>query len=173
MTTVASGVPVIASAEEAIAVAQTYADSLHDGVIERDRTGGVPYEALARLDASGLTAITVPRACGGPELSVEVLAEVIRRIAAVDPAIAQAPQGHFLLVDVLAVWGSEPARERLFAEVLAGGRLGNALAERGGQHAQDLSTRLRAADGGLRLSGRKYYCTGAISSRWVGRQRAG
>jgi SfnB family sulfur acquisition oxidoreductase len=168
MTTVASSVPLIASPEEAIAVAQTYADSLHAGVIERDRAGAVPYEDLARLDASGLTALTVPRAYGGPELSVEVLAEVIRRIAAVDPAIAQAPQGHFLLVDVLALWGSESARERLFAEVLAGCRLGNALAERGGKHAQDLSTRLHAGDGGLRLSGRKYYCTGAISSRWVG-----
>jgi SfnB family sulfur acquisition oxidoreductase len=168
MTTVVSGVPVIASAEEAISVAQTYADSLHEEVMERDRAGVVPYGALARLDASGLAAITVPRAYGGPELSVEVLAEVIRRIAAVDPAIAQAPQGHFLLVDVLAVWGSEPARERLFAEVLAGGRLGNALAERGGKHAQDLSTRLSSGDGGLRLNGRKYYCTGAISSRWVG-----
>ena len=168
MTTVAASAPAIASADEAIAVAQTFADSLHEGVIERDRAGAVPYEALARLDASGLLAITVPQAYGGPELSVEVLAEVIRRIAAVDPAIAQAPQGHFLLVDVLAVWGSEPARERLFAEVLAGARLGNALAERGGKHAQDLSTRLAWENGRPRVSGRKYYCTGAISSRWVG-----
>ena len=31
-----------------------------------------------------------------------VLAEVIRAIAAVDPAIAQVPQAHFLFVDVLA-----------------------------------------------------------------------
>ena len=31
-----------------------------------------------------------------------VLAEVIRTIAAVDPAIAQVPQAHFLFVDVLA-----------------------------------------------------------------------
>jgi hypothetical protein len=41
-------------------------------------------------------------------------------------------------VDVLAVLGPPEQRRRLFAEVLAGGRLGNGLAERGGQHAQDL-----------------------------------
>jgi SfnB family sulfur acquisition oxidoreductase len=119
---------------------------------------------LAELDASGLLAITVPRAYGGTDVSMVTLAEVIRTIAAVDPAIAQVPQGHFLMVDVLAVWGTELQRRLLFGEVLAGGRLGNALAERGGRHAQDLRTRLR---GGRRLDGRKYYCTGALTSRWI------
>ncbi len=95
------------------------------------------------------------------------LAEVIRRIAAVDPAVAQAPQGHYLIVDVLAVWGNEAQRARLFSEVLAGGRFGNALAERGGAHAQDLTTRVTREAGRLRLDGRKYYCTGALTSRWM------
>ncbi len=97
-----------------------------------------------------------------------VLAEVIRTIAAVDPAIAQVPQAHFLFVDVLATHGSPAQQQRLFAEVLAGARLGNGLAERGGQHAQDLKTRLLSGPAGLRLDGRKYYCTGAISARWIG-----
>ncbi len=64
-----------------------------------------------------------------------------RILAAVDPAIAQVPQAHYLFVDVLAVWGSEQQRARLFGDVLAGARIGNALAERGGQHAQDLKVR--------------------------------
>jgi SfnB family sulfur acquisition oxidoreductase len=160
--------PVIASHQEAITIADAYAESIADGVIERDRAGELPAAELARLDTSGLLAITVPREYGGPELSPLTLVEVIRRIAAVDPAIAQAPQGHFLLVDVLAVWGGETARRRLFGEVLAGRRLGNALAERGGRHAQDLKTRLRATPAGLRLDGRKYYCTGALSSHVIG-----
>jgi SfnB family sulfur acquisition oxidoreductase len=137
-------------------------------VIERDRTGALPIEQLARLDASGLLAITIPAEYGGDDLSVATLTEVIRRIATVDSAIAQAPQGHFLLVDVLAVWATDAQRRRLFAEVLAGGRIGNALAERGGRHALDLKTRLNATPDGLRLDGRKYYCTGALSSRWIG-----
>ena len=158
----------VSSASQALAVARDYAASLASGVIERDRAGTVPWADLAALDASGLLGITVPATHGGPDLSPVVLAEVVRTIAAVDPAIAQVPQGHFLFVDVLATMGSAAQQQRLFADVLAGARLGNGLAERGGQHAQDLKTRLYRTPGGLRLDGRKYYCTGAISARWIG-----
>jgi SfnB family sulfur acquisition oxidoreductase len=160
-------VPVL-TATDALAAASAYAAALIRGVIERDRAGAVPWAELAALDASGLLGITVPAAHGGPDLSPVVLAEVIRTIAAVDPAIAQIPQAHFLFVDVLATRGHPDQRRRLFADVLAGARLGNGLAERGGQHAQDLRTKLRRRAGGLRLDGRKYYCTGAVSARWIG-----
>jgi alkylation response protein AidB-like acyl-CoA dehydrogenase len=89
---------------------------------------------------------------------------VTRVVAAVDPAIAQVPQAHYLFVDVLAVWGTAQRRARLLRDVLAGARIGNALAERGGTHAQDLRTRIDA-DGVL--NGIKYYCTGALTSRWI------
>lgn len=94
------------SAAEAVEAAQAYAASLTSGVIERDRTGSVPWAELAALDASGLLAITVPAAHGGPDLSPVALAEVIRLIAAVDPAIAQVTQPHFLFIDGLATLGS-------------------------------------------------------------------
>jgi SfnB family sulfur acquisition oxidoreductase len=159
---------VISSHEEALAAADAFAESLRDTVIERDRSGALPVQELARLDASGLLGVTVPAADGGPELGSVTLTEVARRIAAVDPAIAQAAQAHFLMVDVLAIWGTELQRRVLFSEVLSGGRLGNALAERGGAHAQDLKTRVQLRDGEPRLDGRKYYCTGALTSRWIG-----
>ena len=159
---------VLSSATETAEAARAYAASLASGVIERDRAGSVPWAELAALDASGLLAITVPAAHGGPELSPVVLAEVIRTIAAVDPAIAQVPQAHFLFVDAVATIGTTAQRRRLFADVLAGARLGSGAVERGGQHAQDLKTRLRREPDGLRLDGRKYYCTGAISARWIG-----
>jgi SfnB family sulfur acquisition oxidoreductase len=160
--------PAIGTADEAIAVAQAFAAGIAGGVIERDRAGRVPYAELGAFDASGLLSLTVPAEYGGPDLPPSVLAEVIRIIAAVDPAIAQVPQAHYLFTDVLAVWGSHEQKQRLLGEVLAGGRLSNGLAERGGQHAQDLKTRLHVQDGRLLLSGRKYYCTGAISARWLG-----
>jgi SfnB family sulfur acquisition oxidoreductase len=157
----------ITTHEQAVSAARGYAASIAEGAIERDRAGTVPFAALAALDASGLLAITIPREYGGAGLSAVSLTEVIREIAKVDPAIAQSPQGHFLMVDVLAVYGTEAQRERLFTEVLNGGRIGSALAERGNVHAQDLTTRLRGADGDQELDGRKYYCTGGITSRWL------
>jgi SfnB family sulfur acquisition oxidoreductase len=181
-----AAVPLLRGAAEAVAAATAYAESVADGVIGRDRAGAdrPPVAELARLDASGLLGITVPRAHGGPGHGATVLAEVIAAIAAVDPALAQAPQGHFLFCDVLAVWGSPEQQRLLFGEILRGGRLGNGQAERGGQHAQDLKTRLRgwpAAPGarerdvaaaltsaGPRLSGKKYYTTGSLTARWIG-----
>ncbi len=164
MTATSIAPPLLASDAEAIVAARELADAITPGVIDRDRTGAVPVTELAELDASGLLAITVPRAHGGTDVSMVTLAEVIRTIAAIDPAIAQVPQGHFLIVDVLAVWGTDHQRQQLFGEALTGGRFGNALSERGGRHAQDLTTRLRD---GRRLDGRKYYCTGALSARWI------
>jgi SfnB family sulfur acquisition oxidoreductase len=158
----------LASASEAIAAAREYAASIADGAIARDRAGTVPTEELAAFDASGLLAITVPVEYGGPGLPASVLAEVVRTIAAVDPAVAQVPQGHYLLVDVLSVYGTDAQRGRLFPVVLDGGRLGNALAERGGQHAQDLKTRVFRDGAVTRLAGRKYYTTGAITASWLG-----
>jgi SfnB family sulfur acquisition oxidoreductase len=158
-------VPHIDSHDAAVSAAHRVAEALAPGVVERDRAGAdlVPSEVLAALDASGLLAITVPAADGGPGLGPATLAEVTRIIAAVDPSIAQVPQAHYLLVDVLAVHATAAARKRLLGDVLAGRRLGNALAERGGKHAQDLKTRLA----GGRLTGVKYYCTGALTSTWI------
>ncbi|GIF16071.1 acyl-CoA dehydrogenase family protein [Actinoplanes teichomyceticus] len=151
--------------DEAVAAAHRLAAELAPGAIQRDRAGAtvIPSEALAALDSSGLLAITVPAADGGPGLGPRTLAEVGRIVAAADPAIAQVPQAHFLMVDVLTVHGGPQTRKRLFGEVLAGRRLGNALAERGGKHAQDLRTRI--SDG--RLDGVKYYTTGALTCAWI------
>ncbi|MGX6607532.1 acyl-CoA dehydrogenase family protein [Micromonosporaceae bacterium Da 78-11] len=157
--------PPLQSHDEAVAAAHALAAVLAPGAIERDRDGAevVPREALDLLDASGLLAVTVPVADGGPALGPVTLAEVTRIVAAADPAIAQVPQAHFLLVDVLAVHAGPELRKRLFTDVLAGRRIGNALAERGGRHAQDLTTRVH--DG--RLDGVKYYTTGALTSSWI------
>jgi SfnB family sulfur acquisition oxidoreductase len=159
--------PLLETADAALAAARAYAAEIAPGAADRDRAGAVPRAELAALDRSGLLAITVPAADGGPELPPPVLADVVRVIAAADPAIAQVPQAHWLFVDVLAVWGSPAQRARILGDVLAGARIGNGLAERGGLHAQDLRTRLEDGPDGPRLNGRKYYCTGTITSRWV------
>jgi SfnB family sulfur acquisition oxidoreductase len=176
--------PLFRTAEQAAAAAGAYARSIAGGASQRDRDGAVPAAELAALDATGLLSITVPRDAGGPELGAAALAEVVRVIAAADPAIAQPLQPHFLMTDVIAIWGTPALKRDLFAEILDGGRFGNAAAERGGQHAQDLKTRLRgfpaapgavngagpahASPAGVTLTGKKYYTTGSLTARWIG-----
>src|ERR1700728_2675923 len=128
MSSTATIAPRLGSAAEAVAARDAFAESPTDSVIQRDRSWALRVAELQRFDATGLAAITVPERDGGPDLPMTTLVEVIRRIAAVDPALAQAPQAHYLMVDVLAVWGDDHQRATLFSEVLAGGRLGNALA---------------------------------------------
>ncbi|BBH70424.1 SfnB family sulfur acquisition oxidoreductase [Actinoplanes sp. OR16] len=151
--------------DEAVTAAHRLAAELAPGAIQRDRDGAtvIPSAALAALDGSGLLGITIPAADGGPGLGPRTLAEVTRILATADPAVAQVPQGHFLMIDILAVHGSADARAHLFGDVLAGKRLGNGLAERGGKHAQDLRTRIVDS----RLNGVKFYTTGALTSAWI------
>ena len=159
--------PPALSTTGALTAATRYADEISDGVIGRDRDGSLPVAELAAFDASGLLAITVPRADGGADLDMATLAEVARTIAAVDPAVAQGPQAHYLMVDVVVVAGSDAQRARLLGDVVSGRRIASALAERGGAHAQDLQTRLRPDRGRLVLEGRKYYATGALTAHWL------
>ncbi|MDQ8043287.1 MAG: acyl-CoA dehydrogenase family protein [Patulibacter sp.] len=161
-------VPVLRTHADAVAAAHEYAEAIRPGTAERERAGGVPWTELERLGRSGLTAIGVPSAYDGPELGFSTIAEVVRVIAAVDPAIAQQLQPNFMFSLLLWELGHADGAARIAQVLLSGGRVANAAAERGGAHAQDLRTRLlRAPDGTLRLHGTKYYCTGAISSDWI------
>lgn len=160
--------PVLRTHEAAVGAARSVAAVAAPGASQRDQHGGVPWEPLAALDASGLLSILLPSSLDGPELGAATLAEVIRILAVADPAVAQTPQAHYLFTQVAWEVGSSSARARLAQTVLAGGRVGNAVAERGGSHAQDLRVRLQAGDGDqLALSGTKYYATGAISSALI------
>jgi SfnB family sulfur acquisition oxidoreductase len=163
-----AGVAVLGSDAEALAAADAYAGAIRPGAVERDREGRLPFAELEALARTGLLGIRVPRAHGGAEVASATLVEVVRRIAVADPAIAQIPQNHWAFVETITRFGADEQREVFCAEFLRGARLGNALAERGGRTPRDWITRLATrADGTLRLDGRKYYCTGALTAQWI------
>ena len=68
---------------------------------------------------------------------------------------------------MLRVNGSEAQKQRLYAEVLAGVRFGNALAELGTKTAHDRTTRLTRDGEVFRINGRKFYATGAIYAQRI------
>ncbi|KKB99959.1 SfnB family sulfur acquisition oxidoreductase [Mycolicibacter arupensis] len=152
---------------QVVATAEAFADAVRFSAADRDRAGAVPRAEAAQFDDLGLPAITVPAEDGGDGLGARTLAEVIRIIAAADPALAQIPQGHYLAVDILRLLGTSQQRTRILPAVVNGARIAPVLAERGGHHAQDLKTRLVADGTGWRIEGVKYYCTGAITSHWL------
>lgn len=161
-------VVVLRSDEEAIAAAHALAAELAPGAAQRDLEGAVPVEALEALRRSGLLGITVPPEFGGAGVTFETVADVLRILGAADPAIAQVPQNHFGFVGNVDEAGTPEQRELFLTEVLRGARFGNAMSERGTKDIASYGTRLRAAgDGTYRLTGRKYYCTGALTADWI------
>lgn len=161
-------VHVIASDAEAIEVAERLAPRIAEGASARDRERTIPSEPLDWLSDAGLFGITVPREYGGAGVSYETLTRVFQIISAADGALGQLPQNHFVFVDAVRQDGTNAQKAFFFAEFLAGKRLGNAQAERGGSSALDLKTRvLPAGSGGLRLNGTKFYATGALTADWI------
>ena len=161
-------VPVLGP-EDAVLVARELAAEFEVGAAERDLERVIPEMQLDALSASGLLALTVPRAYGGADGSTATLTEVVRIIAAGDPSVAQIPHSHFVYVNALRHQGTPAQQAFLFGEVLAGKRLGNAQSEIGTKHAREFrSTLTRTADErAWELSGEKGYCTGALLAHWI------
>lgn len=152
---------------EALHIARTMAEDFKQQSATRDRERRLPYEELQAFSRSGLWGISVPKAYGGAGVSNVTLAEVIRIVSAADASLGQIPQNHFYALEVLRVNGSPAQQARLYAEVLAGQRFGNALAELGTKTAHDRTTRLSRDGNGWRINGRKFYATGALYAQRI------
>jgi len=166
-TQAATAIAVIRDDVEALAVARSLADQFKQHSAVRDRERRLPHLELGQFSRSGLWGISVPKAFGGAGVSSVTLAEVIRLISAADGSLGQIPQNHFYALEVLRVNGRPEQQKRLYAEVLAGQRFGNALAELGTKTAHDRTTRLSRDGKGWRINGRKFYSTGALYAQRI------
>ncbi|NBA97234.1 SfnB family sulfur acquisition oxidoreductase [Pseudomonas sp. R5(2019)] len=160
-------VAVIQTDAQALDVARQLAVYLRQDCVLRDRERRLPHPELEVFSHSGLWGISVPKRFGGAGVSNVTLAQVIRLIAQADASIGQIPQNHFYALEVLRVNGDPAQQQRLFAEVLAGQRFGNALAELGTATAHDRTTRLTRDGDHYRINGRKFYATGAIYAQRI------
>ena len=167
MSLISKQVPVIHSDAEALRVARELAAHFKRDSALRDRERRLPFDELELFSHTGLWGITVPKAYGGAGVSNVTLAQVVALIAAADASLGQIPQNHFYALEVLRVNGSHEQKQRLYAEVLAGHRFGNALSEIGTKTAHDRTTHLARAEHGYRITGRKFYATGALYAQRI------
>ncbi|RMD01334.1 SfnB family sulfur acquisition oxidoreductase [Aquitalea palustris] len=156
----------IASDEEALQLAQRLAADFAPDAARRDRERILPWAELESFSQSGLWGITVPREFGGAGVSHVTLAEVIATISSADGSLAQIPQNHYYALEVLRVGGSAAQKRFFYGLALDGVRFGNALAEIGHKDYQR-RTRLTPEGKGYRVSGQKFYCTGALYAQWI------
>ncbi|GCB52950.1 SfnB family sulfur acquisition oxidoreductase [Streptomyces sp. NL15-2K] len=159
---------VIADDAEAVAVAAELAAKFVREAALRDAERILPRAELDEVSDSGLLGITVPRSHGGAQVSTRTLGEVVRLLSAADASIGQIPQNHFFFVEVLKENGTTEQHDFYYAELLAGRRFGNALAEKGTKHALEFATRIQPRpDGSYTLTGTKNYATGALFAHWI------
>lgn len=153
---------VVTEDDKAIQAARSLAEKAKVGAVARDQQRIYPRELLDQFTQIGLGSISVPRAFGGGGLSYQTLAEVFRLISASDPSLGQIPQNHFGLIQFILGEGSAAQQQKLLQAVVSGKRLGNGGPEKNTRHTRDVQARLLSTEQGLRLTGEKFYSTGAL-----------
>ncbi len=135
-----------------------------EGAAERERDRVAPHDLFRLIGRSGLGALRVPVAYGGPGGSLRELFELVIRLAAADSNVAQSLRAHFHFVEGRLAAAGEHERERWLPEVVEGLLFGNATVERTTRDMFGFETKLVREGGGLRLRGTKYYSTGSLYS---------
>lgn len=157
----------LTSEAEALAAAHAAAREIaalaHDAALN----DAVPYRASEILSASGVTSIYVPKELGGLGASIETVVEVVRIISAADGGVGQILQIHNVMIRGVFGRPDDEFRARLVADILAGKRFGNALAEGRGKLKGGLTNLDQDADGQWRLNGRKTFATGCFLAEWI------
>ncbi|MDT4798205.1 Dibenzothiophene desulfurization enzyme C [compost metagenome] len=157
----------IESDAQALRAAHEVAQQAREDAARRDRERELPWRELELFTRLGLGGIRIPRQYGGAEVSHVTLAEVFRIICAADPALGQIPQNQFGLLSVIDNVGSEVQKRKVYAGIIDGRRLANAGPERNTKNTLEIKARISRTDEGLKLSGEKFYSTGALFAHWV------
>ncbi|MBI6899381.1 monooxygenase [Pseudomonas putida] len=153
---------------EAIDIARQVAGEIAALAADPGNNRPLPRRQAELLSSSGLTAIGVPTQFGGLGASVATIVETVRLVSSADGGVGQLLQIHNVMLRGVLGGYPDEVRDRVLADVLAGKRLGNALAEVGGKNKFALKTRVeRRADGKLVLNGSKFYSTGAYLAEWI------
>ncbi len=158
---------VLRSDAEALQAARELAETAREQAARRDQQRKLPWAEIELFTRSGLGSITVPKAHGGPDVSFATVAEVFRIISAADPALGQIPQNQFGILQLLRVTATQAQQALIFRSVLDGWRIGNAGPERGTKDTLTLKARITRHGDGYRISGEKFYSTGALFAHWV------
>lgn len=155
---------------EAIAAARRLAEQFRVGAVRRDQERILPWAELDAFSASGLGAITVPRAFGGADLSNVTLAEVIATVASADGSLGQLPQNQLAFYRMLHYTDADNVKRWVYAKALDGYRFSSALAETHSRTTKDITARARRDGDDWIISGRKGYATAALYAHYVGVQ---
>jgi alkylation response protein AidB-like acyl-CoA dehydrogenase len=149
------------------------------GAGERDQSGEHPYALVRALADAGFGRLRVPVEYGGLDVDLPTLFELLAEAGRADSNIPQIWRGHFSTTEILRAENDGKLREKWLGAIGDGAVFGNAQSEpatvvahavaTGAQPGDwTITTRLSpGADGTCRLTGTKFYSTGARYADYI------
>lgn len=161
-----TSVHIVRSDAEALEIVTRLAAEFRKGAQARDQNRILPADEIGELTRNGIFGVAVPKEFGGAGVSARTIADIFRILSEADPGIGQIPQNHFCWLPLFS--NGTPEQEAFFyGRILAGDRIGNAHSEDTRKRPGDYEHQLTRVPGGWRITGRKYYSTGAIFAQWI------
>jgi alkylation response protein AidB-like acyl-CoA dehydrogenase len=148
-------VPVLASYDEAMAVARSLGPRLRDRIPEAEKLRRLPDATVADLLESGLCGVMKPRRFGGSELGAETLIDVSAELAAQCTSSGWVYMLWASHMWLLALWPAA-AQEEMFADP---GMVASSVVSTAGE--------VTRADGGYRWTGRGFFSSGVDHCQWL------
>lgn len=157
----------VRSREEILSHLPAIAAEIAEGAAARELNRVLPFDIFRKLRRTGLTYLRIPKSLGGPGGSLADQVEVTCALAAADSNVAHALRGHFGFLEGIAIDPNSPSSQKYVGEVLNGKLFGGAHMEIGTPRPNMLRTKLVKDGDNYRLTGKKYYATGAIFSDYT------
>jgi alkylation response protein AidB-like acyl-CoA dehydrogenase len=129
----------------------------------RDRSEEFPEKEMRALGALGLLGVTVPAAYGGSDAGAVALALAVAEVAAADASVAVTMSVTNMVAELIARFGTEPARQAFLPRLCSGDAVAGAFALSEAQAGSDPAAMTtvveRTAAGGYLLRGNKLWTT--------------
>mgnify|MGYP003394207039 CR=1 FL=1 len=155
----------LTSVQDILARAQMLAAEFATTYPVRDRRNEFPAGEMATLKASGLLALPVPTEYGGLGAACPDIVRAVMTLATGNPSVVQMFAVHCILGAVfVGDFATDAQKQRLFRDIVKKNVfLGNASAERQAKHLYAFETTFipTPANDGVRITGRKFFSTGA------------
>lgn len=140
---------------------------IREGAVERELQRQLPVEQIAWLKQSGFTALRVPVAWGGSDITLPELFNLLIELGEADSNLVQSLRGHFGFVENVLSSANPIRRETWLPRLGRGEIVGPAWSETGDAQQSAFSTRIQRIGSQWQLDGRKFYTTGSLYSDWI------
>lgn len=134
----------------------------------RDTERRLPFDEIAALRQAGFAGLRVPRSHGGSGVTLPEYFSLLVELAEADSNLVQIVRGHAGFVENVLNSRDLAFRERWLNRIgLEGAFVGPAWTEPGDAPQALFATRVSRHNGAYRLTGTKFYTTGALFSDWI------